>query len=113
VGGLHSCLSTQHLFQTQAMAFVLIAQVGYRDLARTQGHDDLLGFADRHSRVVGTMDYHQRGSNTVHVVYRPEAFQQLSVLLGVVVLRDAPRRRGQPSIGSTAPSDSDSMIGCI
>jgi len=71
------------------VAFVLIAQVGYRDLARTQGRDDLLGFADRHPRVVGTMDHHQRGSNTVHVVCRPDAFQQLSVLLGVVVLRDA------------------------
>src|SRR5262249_40782014 len=52
----------------QAVAFIGVAKKFHRYFAFAEGRDNLLGLANRHPRVVGSMNYHHGALNFVHVM---------------------------------------------
>ena len=69
-----------------SMAFVLETQVFNGYLALAQGGDDLLGFADGHARVVGTMNDDQRRGDAFDMTNWRNLFQKFAIFLQTAVL---------------------------
>ena len=69
-----------------AMAFVLVAQVLDRRVAGAQRLHDLLGLADRHARVVGAVDHHQRAGDALDLADRRDRLEERAIALERAVL---------------------------
>src|ERR1035437_7723105 len=67
------------LFVAEAVAFVLLDDVGHIDAARAEHLDDLIRLVDIHARVLRALDHHEWRANLIDMKHRTRGREHLLV----------------------------------
>src|SRR5206468_9194688 len=73
----------------QSVALIFIAQILHGDAPLLESGHDLLGFLDRHARIIGAVNDHHRTFDFVYVMDGADFLKEIPMLTEVAVLRFA------------------------